>query len=85
MSKVPNESEERSDDDKEDTNGGSENKQVAIDGMDIVTGNNGQGAMLFLTASMEEESAQASKEERKTEEDTDAGTTSESADSSRKE
>ena len=84
-SKVTNESEERSDDDKEDTNGGSENKQVAIDGMDIVTYNDGQGAMLFPTASMEEESTQASKEERKTEEDTDAGTTSESADSSRKE
>ena len=84
-SKVTNGSEERSNDDKKDTNGGSENKQVAIDSMDIVTCNDGQGAMLFLTASMEEESVQASKEERKTEEDSDAGTTSESTASSRKE
>jgi hypothetical protein len=53
--------------------------------MDINTCNDGQGAMLFLTASMEEESTQASNEEKKTEEDSDAGMTSESADSSRKE
>jgi hypothetical protein len=63
-SKVTNDSEERSNDEDKDTNGGSKNMQVAIDGMDIVTGNDGQGAMLLLTASMEEESAQASKEER---------------------
>ena len=50
MSKVTNDSEEQSNDDDKDTGGGSENKQVVIDGMDIVTGNNGQGAMLFLTA-----------------------------------
>jgi hypothetical protein len=84
-SKVTNESKERSNDDKEDTGGGSKNKQVAIDGMDIVTCNDGQGAMLFSRAPMEEESAQASKEERKTEEDSNAGTTSKSADLSRKE
>ena len=84
-SKVTNESEEISDDEEEDTDIGSENKQVAIDGMDIVTGNDEQGAMLFSAASMEEESAQASKEERKMEEDSDAGTTSESADPSWKE
>ena len=53
--------------------------------MDIVTCNDGQGAMLFSTASMEEESTQASNEERKMEEDSDAGMTSKSADSSRKE
>jgi hypothetical protein len=53
--------------------------------MDIVTGNDGQGAMLFLTASMEEEGTQASKEERSMEEDSEAGMTSESVDSSRKE
>jgi hypothetical protein len=53
--------------------------------MDIVTCNNGQGAMLFSTASMEDESTQASNEERKMEEDSDAGMTSKSADSSRKE
>jgi hypothetical protein len=53
--------------------------------MDIVTGNDRQGAMLFSTASMEEESARASKVERNMEEDSKAGTTSESADSSRKE
>jgi hypothetical protein len=53
--------------------------------MDIVTGNNEQGAMLFSTASIEEESARASKEERNMEEDSKAGTTSESADFSRKE
>ncbi len=81
-SKVTNESKERSDDNEEDTNGGSKNKQVAIDGMDIVTCNDGQGAMLFSTTSMEEESAQASKEERKTEEDSNVRMTSESADSS---
>ncbi len=52
-SKVTNDSKERSDDDEEDTNGGSENKQVAINGMDILTCNSGQGAMLFLTASMD--------------------------------
>ena len=53
--------------------------------MDIVMGNNGQGAMLFLMASMEEESAHASKEESNMEEDSKARTTFESADSSRKE
>ncbi len=53
--------------------------------MDIVMGNDGQGAMLFSTASMEEESAQASKEERNMEEDSKARTMSGSADSSRKE
>jgi hypothetical protein len=84
-SKVTNDSKDRSDDDDEDTNGGSENKQVAIDGMDIVTGNDWQGAMLFSTASMEEESARASKEERNMEEDSKAGTTSKSTDSSSKE
>jgi hypothetical protein len=51
--------------------------------MDIITGNDGQGSMLFLTASMEEESAQASKEERNTDEDSNAGMTSKSADPSR--
>ncbi len=84
-SKVRNDSKERSDDDSKDTDGGSKNKQVAINGMDIVAGNDGQGAMLFLMASMEEESTQASKEERNMEEDSKAGTTSESADPSRKE
>jgi hypothetical protein len=44
------------------------NQQVAIDGMDIVCGN-GKGAMLFSTASMEETSAQASKDKGKMEED----------------
>jgi hypothetical protein len=53
--------------------------------MDIVTGNDGQGAMLFLTASTEEGSARASTEERNMEEDSKAGTTSESADSLSKE
>ncbi len=53
--------------------------------MDLVMCNDGQEAMLFLMASMEEESAQASKEERKTEEDFDARTMSKSADFSRKE
>jgi hypothetical protein len=53
--------------------------------MDIVTGNDGQGAMLFLTASMEEGSAMASEEERNMEGDSKAGTTSDSADSSSKE
>ena len=38
--------------------------------------------MLFLTASMEEESTQSIKEERKMEEDYDAGTTSKSEDPS---
>ena len=61
-SKVTNDSEERSDDDEEDTDGGFESKLVAIDGMDIVTGNDGHGAMLFLTASMEEDRLHASKE-----------------------
>jgi hypothetical protein len=84
-SKVTNDSKEQFDDDDKDTNGGSENKQVAIDGMVIVTGNDGQGAMLFLMASMEEESARASEEERNMEEDFKAGTTSKSAESSRKE
>jgi hypothetical protein len=84
-SKVTNESEERSDDDKDDTDGGSESKLVAIDGMDIVTGNEGQGAMLFSTASMEEESAHASKEGKDMEEDPEVGAKSESEDSSWKE
>jgi hypothetical protein len=53
--------------------------------MDIVTGNNGQGAMLFSTASMEEGRARASEEERNMEEDSKAGTTSKSADSLSKE
>jgi hypothetical protein len=53
--------------------------------MDIVTGNGRQGAMPFSTASMEEGSARASKEERNMEEDSKAGTTSKSADSSSKE
>ena len=44
--------------------------------MDIVTGNDRQGAMLFSMASMEEGSARASKEERNMEEDSKAGTTS---------
>jgi hypothetical protein len=84
-SKVTNDSEDRSDDNDEHTDGGSENNQVSIDGMDIVTGNDGQGAKLFLTASMEKESARASEEERNMEEDSKAGTTSKSADSSSKE
>jgi hypothetical protein len=66
MSKVTNNSKERSDDNEENTNSGSKNKQVAIDGMDIVTGNDGQGAMLFLTASMEEESAHRQARRRET-------------------
>ncbi len=84
-SKVTNESEERSDDDKEGTDGGSDSKKVAIDRMNIVKGNDGQGAMLFLTASMEEESAHASKEGSNMEEDPEAGAQLESKDSSWKE
>ncbi len=52
--------------------------------MDIVTGNDGQGDMLFSTASMEEGSARASEAESNMEEDSKAGMTSESADSSSK-
>ena len=85
MSKVTNESEERSDDDEDDTNGDSNSKQVAIDSMDIVKGNDGQGAMLFLTASMEEESARTSKEGRSMEEDPEDRANLESNDSSWKE
>ena len=45
----------------------SNNKQIAIDGMDMLRGN-GQGAMLFLTASIEKTSEQASKDEEKMDE-----------------
>jgi len=59
---VTNDSKERSDDNEEDTDGGFESKLVAIDGMDIVTGNDGHGAMLFSKASMEELRLHASTE-----------------------
>jgi hypothetical protein len=84
-SKVTNESEERSDDDEDNTDGDSNSKQVAIDSMDIVKGNDGQGAMLFSTASMEEEIAHTSKEERSMEEDPKVGAHLESNDPSWKE
>jgi hypothetical protein len=48
-------------------------REVTFDGMDIVTGGNNQGAMLLSTASMEEESQDASKEGRNSEADTDEG------------
>ncbi len=58
-------------DGEEDNNaeeGNSDNQQVAINGMDIVRGDK-KGAMLFSTASMEETSAQVSKDKGKMEED----------------
>jgi hypothetical protein len=44
-SRVTNDSEEKSDEDKEDNNGSSDSKHVAIDGMDILQSNGKQGAM----------------------------------------
>jgi len=81
-SKVTNESEEKLDDDEDSTEDGQEERQekVTFDGMDIVTGGN-QGAMLLLTASMEERSRGTSKEGSDSEEDPDEGLPSDSNDS----
>ena len=61
-SKITNESEERSDEEDDDTDDSPENTLVAIDGMDIVMGNKGKGAMLLSTASMEEGADNAGKQ-----------------------
>ena len=61
-SRITNESEERSDEEDDDTDNSPENTLVAIDGMDIVMGNQGKGAMLLSTASMEEGADNAEKQ-----------------------
>ncbi len=70
-SKVTKESDNESDEEEEEEDaeeGNLENQQAAINGMDIVCANR-KGAILFSTASMEETSAQASKDKGKMEED----------------
>ncbi len=47
-SRVTHNTEEKSDEDEDDTDGGSDDKHIAIDGMDILKGNNNQGVMIFL-------------------------------------
>jgi hypothetical protein len=63
MYRVTKESEDElvGEEDNDAEEGNFDNQQVAINGMDVVHGN-GKGAMLFLNASMEETSAQASKD-----------------------
>ncbi len=77
-SRVTNDSEEKSDKDKEDNYGSLDSKHVAIDGMDILQSDGKQGAMLFSTALMAETSEQASKDENNMEEDSAEGVESKS-------
>jgi hypothetical protein len=77
-SRVTNNSEEKSDKDKEDNNGSSDSKHVAIDGIDILQSDGKQGAMFFSTALMAETSKQASKDENNMDEDSAEGVESKS-------
>jgi hypothetical protein len=80
MSRVTNDSKEKSDEDKEDDNRSSNSKHIAIDRMDILQSNGKHGAMLLSTALMAETSKQASKNKNNMEKDSTEGVESKSTD-----
>ena len=85
-SKVTNESDDKSDNEEDSTEDSTEGgPKVTFDGMDIVTGENKQAAMLLSTASMEEESRDTNKGGSDLDTGNDDGSKSESNDSTWKE